>query len=611
MATPERRKFKMHDALLTSVIRDQAGSLWKGVLEGIQNAVDAGSTTIELTVTPEKIVISDNGRGFTSLQEVNDYFETFGTPHEEGDAIFGHFRMGRGQMFNYGITTYRTGEFRFVVDIEKDGLEYDMHQDLEKHPGCEVTIDLYESLLDGERFDLEKRLRQAIKYLDTPVFLNGEVITTAPDSAKWDYEDDDAYYKLDSTQTVKVYHLGCYILDYPAHNLGSGGTVVAKKHLMVNMARNAINDQCPIWRRIKKFYQDKSKEKNLRKPRLDDAGRKHLIDQLVIRKVSFKEVDKLKLVPDSNGSYLSFNQIFRRSDKPIAFAPSGHRGADRAMSSGMVTVIDEAVLEDFGVDTPEEWVALMERIIREDKNCWFNSPPVMPLSDIENAYQGFFRIIPQNDWKPVETIWMKAISQADREVAGWHRDAWRDDYRTAYAHPFPDKSYINCRELVLGESDLANAWTDGKSYIAINRDFLAQLKNRDFKDCVRLAQLVMHEYCHHENSAGESHLHDATFYQNYHDMHETVAKLADKLLAKLPQVSAQRCKSTTTALRRVLDRQKVVVRTIGDLEEQESKLVKEKERLEALVKERKAAKSRVTAERRKKRKLAASAEKVA
>jgi len=596
----ERRKFKMHDALLTSVIRDQAGSLWKGVLEGIQNAVDAGSTAIDLTVTPEKIIISDNGRGFASLQEVNDYFETFGTPHEEGDAIFGHFRMGRGQMFNYGITTYRTGEFRFVVDIEKDGLEYDMHQGLEKHPGCEVTIDLYESLLEGERFDLEKRLRQAIKYLDTPVSLNGEVITTAPDSVKWDYEDDDAYYKLDSTLTVTIYHLGCYILDYPAHNLGSGGTVVAKKHLMVNMARNAINDQCPIWRRIKKFYQDKSKEKNLRKPRLDDAGRQNLIDRLVGREVMISEIDKLKLIRNSNGAYLSLRQVLGRSDKPVAFAPLGHRGADRAMASGMVTVIDEAVLADFMAVSPQEWAGLMERLIRHDPQCWFQPPQIMPLDDIESAFQGFFDIIPQKDWKPVERVWMKALELADRDACGW-------DAGIGHGHHFPDGHVAPRRKFVLGDSDLSDAWTDGETYIAISRDFLAGLKNRDFADCVRLAQLTMHEYCHRESSAGESHLHDAAFYQNYHDMHETVANLANKLLAKLPQVSVQRCKSTTSALRRVLDRQKVVARAIEDLDEQAGKLYRENLRLDALIEERKASKATLTAIQRNNRKLAKAA----
>lgn len=598
--TPERRKFKMHDALLTSVIRDQAGSLWKGVLEGIQNAVDAGSTAIDLTVTPEKIIISDNGRGFQSLQEVNDYFETFGTPHEEGDAIFGHFRMGRGQMFNYGVTTYRTGEFRFVVDIEKDGLEYDMHHGLEPHPGCEVAIDLYESLLEGEKYDLEKRLRQAIKYLNTPVTLNGEIITTAPASVKWDYEDDDAYYKLDSSQTVTVYHLGCYILDYPAHNLGSGGTVVAKKHLMVNMARNAINDQCPIWRRIKKFYQDKSREKNLRKPRLDDAGRQNLIDQLIAREVRISEIDKLKLIRNSNGSYLTLKQILGRSDKPVAFAPLGHRGADRAMASGVVTVIDEAVLADFGVASPQEWATLMERLIQHDPKCWFQPPRIMPLEDIESNFDGFFNIIPEKDWKPVETIWMRALELADRDVCGW-------DAGIGYGHYVPDGHITPRRKFVLGDSDLADAWTDGETYIAINRGFLAGLKNRDFRDCVRLAQLVMHEYCHRESSAGDTHLHDATFYQNYHDMHETVANLANKLLAKLPQVSVQRVKSTTSALRRVLDRQKIVARTIEDLDEQAGKLYLENLRLDALIEERKASKTTLTAIRRNNRKLVKAA----
>jgi len=95
----ERRQFKMHEALLYSVIQKQAGSLAKAGLEGTMNSVDAGATRVDITCDGTTVVIADDGRGFTSAREIEEFFETFGTPHAEGDAKFGFFRMGRGHFF--------------------------------------------------------------------------------------------------------------------------------------------------------------------------------------------------------------------------------------------------------------------------------------------------------------------------------------------------------------------------------------------------------------------------------------------------------------------------------------------------------------------------------
>lgn len=43
----------------------------------------------------------------------------FGAPHEEGDATYGKFRIGRGQVFNYAITTWTSNNYQLKVDIYK------------------------------------------------------------------------------------------------------------------------------------------------------------------------------------------------------------------------------------------------------------------------------------------------------------------------------------------------------------------------------------------------------------------------------------------------------------------------------------------------------------
>jgi hypothetical protein len=122
----EQRQLTVHPAILYSIIKSQAGSLSKALLEAVMNAVDAGATKCSIKLDSSSFEVKDNGKGFSSRQEILDFFETFGTPHTEGDARYGKFRMGRGQMFSFGINTWQTGHFTMVVDIKGKGLDYSL-----------------------------------------------------------------------------------------------------------------------------------------------------------------------------------------------------------------------------------------------------------------------------------------------------------------------------------------------------------------------------------------------------------------------------------------------------------------------------------------------------
>ena len=91
---PERREFRMDPALLWSVIESQAGSAEKALLEAIMNAVDAGATRCDITLSETGYSVQDDGGGFKSRDDIEQFFETFGTPHKDGDgAVYGTYRM--------------------------------------------------------------------------------------------------------------------------------------------------------------------------------------------------------------------------------------------------------------------------------------------------------------------------------------------------------------------------------------------------------------------------------------------------------------------------------------------------------------------------------------
>lgn len=144
MISFENRKFRMHPDLLYSVIKNQAGSIAKAILELVMNSIDAGASHVDVRLDRNTVQVADDGKGFTSQQEIDDFFECFGTPHTEGDATYGKFRMGRGQIMAFCRNTWMSGRFEMYVDIQARGLDYTLKTGLAEVRGCVVEGDQYQ-----------------------------------------------------------------------------------------------------------------------------------------------------------------------------------------------------------------------------------------------------------------------------------------------------------------------------------------------------------------------------------------------------------------------------------------------------------------------------------
>ncbi|CCP05931.1 hypothetical protein BN440_0880 [Erwinia amylovora MR1] len=93
-----RYPFEIDPQIIHHIIYSQAGSIGKAVIELMMNSDDAGASMVSIDITPEGFAYRDDGRGFASYEDVKRYFGRFGTPHQEGDATYGRFRLGRGQI---------------------------------------------------------------------------------------------------------------------------------------------------------------------------------------------------------------------------------------------------------------------------------------------------------------------------------------------------------------------------------------------------------------------------------------------------------------------------------------------------------------------------------
>lgn len=88
--------FELDPQIIHHIIHNQAGSIGKAIIELIMNSVDAEAKTVRITMSREGFVCEDDGKGFVTREDVINYFGRFGTPHHEGDATYGRFRLGRG-----------------------------------------------------------------------------------------------------------------------------------------------------------------------------------------------------------------------------------------------------------------------------------------------------------------------------------------------------------------------------------------------------------------------------------------------------------------------------------------------------------------------------------
>ncbi|WP_196223179.1 ATP-binding protein [Roseibium sp. RKSG952] len=533
MGKSERRQLTMHPKILWDIIRRQAGSPGKAVLEGVMNSIDAGATRCDLELTTKKFKISDDGKGFVNDEEISLFFETFGHPHVEGDATYGRFRMGRGQIFAFGRNRWTTNEFRMNVDLQPQmndsrqdyGLGYDFKKVEEKKPGCHIEVDLYKELSPFEFESMRREIADYVMFAQIPITLNGEVISKKPEDQKWDFETEDAYCKFKASGNLSVYNLGVLVRGYSSYEMGTGGIVVAKKKLDVNFARNDIQSDCKVFQRIKRFVKQQSGEKIAKKPSLNDAERESAVRSIISGEKSLENAYGLRLLTDVTGSQLPFSSLSRIGVNycgTLTSAPKSDRLGETVHTRKMALVLADQTLDRFGVDSVADLIGKLKMIVARDMGE--RSSLQRDLDEIKVADIGEFGKFISRHHEPIadkelnkaELMAIKAIraggSSMYYEGIRIDRDRAVPVFRTGNHTP----SGWDGRNIQVGVSDTADGWTNGTENIWVNRALLPLVK-QGVKGSLKLAALLLHEYLHEEPSTG-THDHGVEFYERFHDL---------------------------------------------------------------------------------------------
>lgn len=491
-------EFTVDPAILHSLINSQAGTLSKALLEGTMNAIDAGAKKLVVTLTGDRFVLSDDGRGFRSVKEINEWFKRFGTIHQEGDATYGRFRMGRGQMMAFAITTWRTGKFEMYVDT-KQAMGFRFKKGLDKVKGCTITGDLYHKLSDYELETVTTDFKNLVKYAQIPVELNGVVVSENPKKLKWDLQTDDALIQIDREEgkSLKVYNLGVLVREYSNWDYGCGGIVVTKSAVEVNFARNDILWSCPVWQRIQEFIRKANIDKVARNRKLNTGERAFLAKQYMYGNMKNTEVDALdmKLITDITGRHYSIRELIAAPRISVATEKQGRSG-EKLHRMGAAFVINQETLTRFRADNLEELIEKLKRVAKVE------FPETLPFEKLAEGFSESYNVLAEDVLTPEEMLVLRTVAQFHQKFYTWYSS---------------NEKSSGMRELHAGESNVAKAWTDGQTYVVLERQMLTKVVRKGAVGFMDLLSTLTHEYVH-ESSDLESHDHDLCFYNKYHDL---------------------------------------------------------------------------------------------
>ena len=365
----EQREFKATKGLARDTMTKQSGDIEKAVLEAVMNSVDADADEIDITIHEDEIIISDNGTGF-SYDEVDTVFEKLG--HEDGrpeDKEFGKFRIGRGQMFNYGVNVWHTQNTLIIVDIHGD--ETRVHRDwfagvdeselgdldgdevvlesgdvsfwvteVDDHEeGTYISIQLYDELdnIEHTANEVEKLVRYIPWLHDVTLSINDEDVYNEPVEP---IETDTAYHTFGSDgfyTRLSVYNKGAYVKresDDPV-----GGDLITKDEISLTMSRQQVAEDDTVYDLAMKEREHLLLDRLINRDERKEKENKWLLKMAAKEEEVLEKVRHLRLIEDINGEAWSLSKL---SKEKVTFAKEGDGLAEDAMQYSNIVAIQDS-----------------------------------------------------------------------------------------------------------------------------------------------------------------------------------------------------------------------------------------------------------------------------
>ena len=514
------KAFTVSSSIIKHLIQSQAGTVSKSILELVSNSIDAGATQVRVDISPdmEKLTISDDGSGFQSENQIVQLFGTFGFDHNTDEELarnrsFGRFGLGRGQVLNFGRCTWTSNQFVIGVDLNNNATQ-DIFYDLKSHPqslhkGCKVEIDLYQSLSLWEFNNLTSTLLSQLKYVSTPILVNGKLATKNLSKVSWTAREDGILFKKasgDSTGGLKIFNQGVYVSTVAHSKLGVSGDLSTTEPLLLNMARNEVlYSQCPVWAKVKRVVAPYSAAKKKKAMTYHDAN--FILSSWLSGDLSTSDVRDQELFLNILGRRNRLHYVHNFADKRITMADSDDsQVGENVHRDKQAFVVSPKQVGDMGYHDVEEFIEAVNNRLAETRNRYSKELIAVPFNELADNYSGDYRVLSEDKLSAVARLRLKALSSINGELV--------HTINLALGHRWNEG--LDVRKLHVGVSD-ATAWTDSRSYICIDYEYFTRACENGSIGIQRLIGVLIHEYCHDIHSDTD-HVHGVEFYNRFHDV---------------------------------------------------------------------------------------------
>lgn len=369
-------EFKATQGLLHDDMRKQAGRIEKSWLEAVMNSVDAGATEFKAFISEESTELVDDGSGMDN-HEINTYFKNFGYKDDDvEDKVYGKFRRGRGQIFNFGKNIWHTQDNVLVVDLDNDtaeveiplninpddntvvsndgdtttldteGYSYNHQKAQEECDGTRIFVEHYKPLDDvSEKVHEFKRLVKYISWMhDIDIYVNDEKVDS---DFQPDFTTEYGYFQYGDKSIFSeaaTYNLGAYVDDIGVKDSNGdrvpvSGVIISREELDLNNARTEIIEGDEVWEQIKEDYIMGARHVLAERQELSKQEKKWLIKQAKEDQELMEKIEGRAVVEDINGDGVTIQEI---TSNDFAFAPEGNALAQEVMNRGDTLMIDDS-----------------------------------------------------------------------------------------------------------------------------------------------------------------------------------------------------------------------------------------------------------------------------
>lgn len=441
----KRQEFETTEGLLKDVMRKQAGSIEKAVLEAVMNAIDADATEVRVKLTESELIVSDNGKGMQK-SEVDKYFKKFGLKDDDiQDKEFGKFRMGRGQIFNFGVNMWHTQNNIMVVNLEQphttvevngeeqeldtSGLSYVWLESDESVDGCTISVDLFNELDDVRSTvsNIEDQIRYMSWLHDVEIVINDKVCNTEFDS---DYSTEQAYISFDRDSysgRATIYNKGAYVMTEKIGPISS--TIVTREDIDLNFARNDILTGCPVWGVVLDQHDEHLRSFLLEQDGLESDETEWLIQQANDDTSFWSEIYDEDIIPDISGTMHSLKGL---EGQAVTFADSSDSVAQELCRRTSNIVIPNELKSPFTAEGSPFDVVNYEDAISEDFKFELSEYSEDNLS--KRRKQNLHKL----SWAMTNVGFMGSVKSGSSK----HRNVWMTDKDTLLV----DKDFLNAKK---------------------------------------------------------------------------------------------------------------------------------------------------------------------